>query len=124
MMQEQQDKSDDEKQAGFSEANQGPEPTVESVVEAVLFASDEPLKESRLADIVGTRVSQIRKHVKNLNDKYRANGNVFRIEQIAGGFQMLTLSSYNHSCRCYRRPGCAFSIGQSRRMARIRWRKS
>jgi len=96
MMQEHQDKSDDEKQAGFSEANQGPEPTVESVVEAVLFASDEPLKESRLSDIVGTRVSQIRKHVKNLNDKYQANGNVFRIEQIAGGFQMLTLSSYNH----------------------------
>jgi len=72
------------------------EPTVESVVEAVLFASDEPLREARLADIVGTSVSQIRKHVKNLNDKYKANGNAFRIEQIAGGLQMLTLSSYNH----------------------------
>jgi segregation and condensation protein B len=72
------------------------EPTVESVVEAVLFAGDEPLREARLADIVGTSVSQIRKHVKNLNDKYKANGNAFRIEQIAGGLQMLTLSSYNH----------------------------
>ncbi len=50
------------------------EPTVESVVEAVLFAGDEPLREARLADIVGTSVSQIRKHVKNLNDKYKANG--------------------------------------------------
>jgi len=72
------------------------EPTVESVVEAVLFAGDEPLREARLADIVGTSISQIRKHVKNLNDKYQANGNAFRIEQIAGGLQMLTLSSYNH----------------------------
>ena len=72
------------------------EPTVESVVEAVLFAGDEPLREARLADIVGTSVSQIRKHVKNLNDKYQASGNAFRIEQIAGGLQMLTLSSYNH----------------------------
>ena len=72
------------------------EPTVESVVEAVLFASDEPLKEARLADIVGTGIKQIRKHIKNLNDKYEAHGNVFRIEQIAGGLQMLTLSSYNH----------------------------
>jgi segregation and condensation protein B len=76
--------------------NDKKEPTVESVVEAVLFASDEPLKEARLADIVGTSVKQIRKHIKNLNDKYQARNNAFRIEQIAGGHQMLTLSVYNH----------------------------
>ncbi|MBN1391174.1 MAG: SMC-Scp complex subunit ScpB [Sedimentisphaerales bacterium] len=70
--------------------------TVESVTEAVLFASDEPLKEARLADIVGTSASQIRQHIKNLNDKYQANNNSFRIEQIAGGYQMMTLSPYNH----------------------------
>jgi segregation and condensation protein B len=70
--------------------------TVESVTEAVLFASDEPLKEARLADIVGTSASQIRQHIKNLNDKYQANNNAFRIEQIAGGYQMMTLSHYNH----------------------------
>jgi segregation and condensation protein B len=49
-----------------------------------------------LADIVGTSASQIRQHIKNLNDKYPANKNAFRIEQIAGGYQMMTLSSYNH----------------------------
>ncbi len=72
------------------------EPTVESVTEAVLFASDEPLSAERLADIVGTSVKQIRTHIKNLNDKYKANNNAFGIEQIAGGYQMLTLSPYNH----------------------------
>jgi segregation and condensation protein B len=70
--------------------------TVESVVEAVLFASDEPLSAARLAKIVETDVKQVRLHIKNLNEKYRANNNAFRIEQIAGGFQMLTLSPYNH----------------------------
>jgi segregation and condensation protein B len=70
--------------------------TVESVTEAVLFASDEPLRETRLADIVGTSASQIRQHIKNLNDKYQANNNAFRIEQIAGGYQMMTLSPYNY----------------------------
>ena len=70
--------------------------TTDSAVEAVLFASDEPLKEARLADIVGTSVKQIRKHIKNLNDKYQGRNNAFRIEQIAGGHQMLTLSVYNH----------------------------
>ena len=70
--------------------------TVESVIEAVLFASDEPLSEARLADIVETRAKQIREHIKNLNEKYEANNNAFRIEQIAGGYQILTLSPYNY----------------------------
>ena len=74
----------------------GFEPTVESVVEAVLFASDESLTPARLSEIVGTNVRQLRKHIDDLNGKYKANNNAFRIEQIAGGYQMLTLSEYNH----------------------------
>jgi segregation and condensation protein B len=74
----------------------GFEPTVESVVEAVLFASDESLTPARLSEIVGTNVRQLRKHIDDLNEKYKANNNAFRIEQIAGGYQMLTLSEYNH----------------------------
>lgn len=72
------------------------ETTTESVVEAVLFASDEPLSDNRLANIVETGAKQIRDHIKNLNDKYEQDNHAFRIEQIAGGFQMLTLSPYNH----------------------------
>jgi len=79
-----------------SEEKSNVELTAESVVEAVLFASDEPLTVERLANIVGTSVKQIRRNVKKLNDKYEANSNAFRIEQIASGYQMLTLSPYNH----------------------------
>ncbi len=85
-----------EEQTNSSQSNPDAEPTVESVVEAVLFASDEPLKEARLADIVGTSARQIRQHIEDLNARYQANNSAFRIEQIAGGFQMLTLSPYNH----------------------------
>jgi len=60
------------------------EPTVASVVEAVLFASDEPLSAARLAEIAGTNVRDTRRHV------------AFRIEQIAGGYQMRTLGVYSH----------------------------
>jgi len=70
--------------------------TAESVVEAVLFASDEPLSDARLVDIVEIGVKQVRQYIQSLNEKYKANNNAFRIEQIAGGYQMLTLSSYNH----------------------------
>ena len=88
--------ADTEEQADSPKRKAGAEPTVESVVEAVLFASDEPLREARLADIAGTNVRQIRWHIKSLNDRYLAGNNAFRIEQIAGGYQMMTLSCYNH----------------------------
>ena len=69
--------------------------TTESVVEAVLFASDESLTPDRLAKIVDISVKQVRKNIESLNEKYEANRNAFRIEQVAGGYQMLTLSPYN-----------------------------
>ncbi|MBW8001033.1 MAG: SMC-Scp complex subunit ScpB [Planctomycetes bacterium] len=75
------------------------EVTIESVVEAVLFASDEPLTVARLSKIVETTTKQVRDSVKSLNEKYTENKNAFRIEQIAGGFQMLTLSPFNNWLR-------------------------
>jgi segregation and condensation protein B len=101
--QEAQDEQEDESQmpdegraATDTETPSTHAPTVESVVEAVLFASDESLTDARLASIVETSAKEIRRYIKNLNDKYEANNNAFRIEQIAGGYQMLTLSPYNH----------------------------
>jgi segregation and condensation protein B len=101
-VQEEQDVQDDKsqlpdhEQPDMSQVDEEITTTVESVIEAVLFASDEPLTDARLANIVETSAKQVRQHIKNLNDKYQANNNAFRIEQIAGGNQMLTLSPYNH----------------------------
>ena len=74
----------------------GMDVTVESVIEAVLFASDEPLSAQRLVNIVETgSVKQVRQCVENLNGKYEDGNFAFRIEQLAGGYQMMTLSTYN-----------------------------
>ncbi len=85
-----------EEQVEDSKQDFSAEPTVESVIEAVLFASDEPLSDARLAKIVEVSTKQIRQCIATLNDKYDANNNAFRIEQIAGGYQMLTMTEYNH----------------------------
>lgn len=72
--------------------------TTESVIEAILFASDEPLSAERLgaiAEFNGT-ATQIRKYIETLNEQYCQNGRAFRIEEIAGGFQMMTLPEYNN----------------------------
>ncbi len=96
MTEQEENMTTEQENTDSSERNESAEPTVESVTEAVLFASDEPLTVNRLADIVGTNVKQLRKLIENLNEKYEANNSSFRIEQIAGGYQMLTLSCYNH----------------------------
>ena len=77
--------------------DEGHEVTLESVVEAILFASDEPITPNRLVNIleVGS-VKQIRESVEHLNEKYKEANSAFRIDQIAGGFQMMTLDAYNH----------------------------
>lgn len=85
-----------EEQEGTTRFEEDFEPTLESVTEAVLFASDEPLNESRLANILESSSKQVKEHIGNLNEKYRQNNSAFRIEQIAGGYQMLTLPVYSH----------------------------
>lgn len=70
--------------------------TVPAVIEAVLFATDEPIGPGKIAEIVGTGgVKEVRKHIEELNEKYCKMGAAFRIEEIANGYQMLTLSKYN-----------------------------
>ena len=70
--------------------------TTRSVVEAVLFAADAPLPAGKLAQIVGVgEARDMKKHVADLNDLYEGHGQAFRIEEVAGGYQMLTLPAYN-----------------------------
>jgi len=69
---------------------------MDSVVEAILFAADEPMTPSRLVSVVEAgSTKQVRRSVKSLNKKYARTNCAFRIEEIAGGFQMMTLPAYN-----------------------------
>lgn len=74
-----------------------PEVTIDSVIEAILFASDEPVSAARLVNIaeLSGGVKQVRQSIDSLNEKYSSANCSFRIELIAGGFQMLTLDVYN-----------------------------
>lgn len=70
--------------------------TLRSVVEAILFASDEPLDASKIAKVAGAGdARQVRKLIEELNAEYGQREAAYRIEQIAGGYLMLTLPEYN-----------------------------
>ncbi len=73
-----------------------PEITVESVIEALLLATDSPLPAAKIAQLVGVGDARdVKRHIETLNAKYERNGQAFRVEAIAKGYQMLTLSAYN-----------------------------
>jgi len=68
-------------------------------VEALLFAADRPLSDARIAELLGIAgkskiTSAIRDAVDALNEVYKAGGCAFKIEQVAGGRQVLTLPAF------------------------------
>ncbi|AQQ08964.1 hypothetical protein L21SP3_00758 [Sedimentisphaera cyanobacteriorum] len=72
------------------------ETTLESVVEAALFACDEPITGAKLANIAEVNsAKEIDEAIKKLNSSYQERNSAFKIEKIAGGYQMLTHSVYN-----------------------------
>ena len=61
-------------------------------IEALLFATQHPLTAGRLAELLDLPSTKpIRRAVQSLNDDYARTNRSFRIEQVAGGYQMLTL---------------------------------
>lgn len=80
-------------------SNAGPASDVstEAVVEALLFSSDAPLTAKKLAQCLGVGdAADVKCHIDTLNKRYEQMGASFRIEAIAKGYQMLTLSVFDH----------------------------
>lgn len=76
-------------------AEAGPDVTPESIVEAVLMATDDPLSAAALAEITGITPAEAKRHIEALNERYATTGASFRIAGIAKGFQILTLPAYD-----------------------------
>jgi segregation and condensation protein B len=67
------------------------EPERHRVLEALLLSSAEPVTAARLGRIVpGGSARQVREDITALNQRYDAEGRGFRIEEVAGGWQLRT----------------------------------
>lgn len=71
-----------------------PRPPLPQIIEAVLFAADEPVPLSRLADIAGVTPDEARAATDRLNQEYEATGRSFRVHRVAQGFQLYTRPEY------------------------------
>jgi len=65
-------------------------PELKSVVEALLFAADEPLSLRRLGALTGSAAGELRAAVERLNADYAAAGSALQVREIAGGYRLLT----------------------------------
>jgi segregation and condensation protein B len=66
-----------------------------AAIEALLFSTHHPLTAGRLAELIGADTTKpVRRAVGDLNRSYELSGRAFRIEQVAGGYQMLTLPQF------------------------------
>jgi segregation and condensation protein B len=72
-------------------------------VEAVLLTNDRPVPEPRLVEMLGLKAggkqrdsaaAQVREAIDRLNADYQAQGRAFRVQRLAGGWQLLTLPEF------------------------------
>jgi segregation and condensation protein B len=64
-------------------------------LEAVLFTCDEPVTLSKLSDLFPeTKPADIKEAVAQLRTDYDESGRAFSVEELAGGYQLLTRPQY------------------------------
>lgn len=91
------DNSNQEEQKLANPATAAPQYSAEvlsGIVEALLFACDQPVPLNRLAEITGVDEEQIRTVITTLNQTYADTGRAFRITRVAHGYQLYTLPEY------------------------------
>jgi segregation and condensation protein B len=70
------------------------------LLEALLMGTHHPLTAGRLAELMELDSTKpIRKAIKELNTQYTDTGRSFQIEQVAGGYQILTLPQFGESLK-------------------------
>ena len=72
---------------------------INQIVEALLFASPEPLTQVQInsifeADFIDPELTNLENIIEDLKGKYNKNDNAFTIAKIAGGFQLVSRSEY------------------------------
>jgi segregation and condensation protein B len=73
-------------------------------LEAILLAADEPLAARRLAQVAGlVDAALARRLIRKLQTLYDRDGTAFQIEELAGGFQLLTRPQYHRWLASLRR---------------------
>ena len=69
-------------------------PELRRQVEAILFASEQPVSARRIAGILHVREALVKATIRDLAAEYDQQKRAFGVEEIAGGYQLLTRPEY------------------------------
>ena len=87
-----------------------------ALVEAALVAADEPLTTRRLAAVAALEdATEARRLLRKLQTRYEQEGSAFQIEELAGGFQLLTRPQYHPWLTRLRRSGFDLRLSSAAR---------
>ncbi len=64
------------------------------IIEALLFATPEPLTQKKINLIFNPEIINLKKIIHHLNNQYLKEKHAFEIKNIAGGFQLVSKSEY------------------------------
>ncbi len=69
---------------------------IRNIIEALLFAATEPLKQSQVNNVFDPDTPNLNEIVNQLNRQYNKQNHSFQINKVAGGFQLVTRKRYHH----------------------------
>ncbi len=72
---------------------------IRKIIEALLFASPEPLTQAKVNGIFNPDTPNLKEVVLTLNEQYVHDDRAFEINQIAGGYQLVSRQEYEHFIR-------------------------
>ena len=72
---------------------------LQQIIEALLFASPEPLTQKRVNSVFEDNPPNLEYYVKKINNKYLRQGHGFEILNLAGGYQIRTKTDFDFFVR-------------------------
>lgn len=61
------------------------------IIESLLFVFSEPVALKRLSDVIQVLgINEIKQMIEQLNSEYQSTGRAFAIQEVAGGYQLVT----------------------------------
>jgi segregation and condensation protein B len=72
---------------------------IRKIIEALLFASPEPLTQTKVNGVFDPETPNLKEIIDQLNNQYSTNDQAFEIKKIAGGYQLVSRQEYEHFIR-------------------------
>ena len=72
---------------------------IRKIIEALLFASPDPLTQTKVNGIFDPDTPNLKEVVEGLNEQYAQEDHAFEINQVAGGYQLVSRQEYEHFIR-------------------------